>query len=333
MTTHLLSSVLSSTPLKSGIEIGESMQSENSCMLIDLSPLRLIHIGGEDALSFLQGQLSNDVAALETGMCQLQAYCNPKGRVLAIMRMMKHDDGFWILIPNDISEKLTLRLRMFVLRAKVTIEPDPDHTAFCTAGNDAMAINWPQTWRQYNVDGVTPRKIIVAPTAEFVRYSADVSRWEYGDHSIWRLIDIQSGIPQVFEKTMEAFIPQMINLDLVNGVSFRKGCYPGQEIIARLRYLGKLKQRMLIGKVNTGDQVSPGDEIFSNVKPDQKSGLVVDAVRVGDNQFRLSTMVPATLFDEGELTVGSATGPAVERTALPYAIPADRKEEKSKSQE
>jgi len=321
----MISNFLSAATLKTSIEIGELKRLENRRIFMDLSPLTLINISGKDALSFLQGQFTNDIEALKTSTCQLQAYCNLKGRVLAIMRLMKHNDGFWILVPHEISEKLTFKLRVFVLRANVIVEPDSDHSVFCTAGNHSIVLDLPKTWQQYHVNGVTPRKIIVAPLAESTNYSIDFNRLEYSDHSVWRLIDIQSGIPQIFEKTMEKFIPQMINLDLVNGVSFKKGCYPGQEIIARLRYLGKLKRRMLIGKVNTSDPVAPGDAIFSKDNLNQESGLVVDAVQVGDNKFYLSAMVSATLLDEGELTVGSATGPVLERSQLPYAIPFDRK--------
>ncbi len=285
--------------------------------IIDLSQLSLISVSGDDADSFLQAQFSNDLNLLETTRCQLHAYCNPKGRTLAVIRIMRKDNGFWMVVPENIHESLINRLRMYVLRAKVTIELDGSHVMFGMIGNTDQLRS--EAFR-FRVNSTGPRHIIIDKS----EHSEEISKsnnLQLCHSDLWRWLDIQSGIPQVYSQTSETFIPQTINLELVDAISFRKGCFPGQEIVARIKYLGKPKQRMVIGTVVSAGTIVPGDEIFVPEKPDQKSGLVVDAVKTGGNQYQLSAMIPASMVEQGDLRVGSAAGPVLNRTTLPYAIP------------
>ena len=143
------------------------------------------------------------------------------------------------------------------------------------------------------------------------------------DGRAWRLLNILAGIPQVYAATREAFIPQNINFELVNGISFRKGCYPGQEIIARLRYLGKSKRRMVIGRVAGERAPAPGDPVVNGQRPAARPGVVIDAVSLEDGSHCLSAMVDAELLVEGDMCLFEAGGPALERLPLPYPVPAD----------
>ena len=282
--------------------------------LIDLSPLSLIRVSGDDAQSFLQGQFSNDINMLDKNHCQLHAYCNPKGRTLAIIRLVRKDQGFWMIVPKDISESLIARLKMFVLRAKVDIQLDDEYTLLGTAG-EARHDEFGGV--SYRVDSVVARHLIIAPSKNIAAH-AHGSPLHHCD--LWRWLDIRSGIPQVYAQTAGAFIPQTINLELVDGVSFSKGCFPGQEIVARIKYLGKPKQRLVIAKVESSHDIAPGDEIYSAAQSGQKSGLVVDAVKTGNSQFQLSAMVPATMVESGDLMLGSASGAKLQRIGLPYDI-------------
>ena len=136
----------------------------------------------------------------------------------------------------------------------------------------------------------------------------------------WRLHCINAGIPQVFQQNHEQLIPQMVNLDIVNGLDFKKGCYPGQEIIARLRYLGKLKQRMGLFLVQH-ENVQPGDPIYSDTRGEQQAGTVIDAVMIEQGNWQLLATVPVTHFNAGKLFLQSTTGPTLQATSLPYSIP------------
>jgi len=284
--------------------------------LIDLSPLKLISVTGDDAFSFLQAQFSNDLSLLDNKNCQLHAYCNPKGRTLAVIRIVRNNSGFWLIVPENISEALINRLKMYVLRAKVQIVPETDFLHFGVLGEKLQP---DFEVFQYNVDTAIPGSIVIAnsedTTTHFKANSTIICH-----SSLWRWLDIKSGIPQVYANTAESFIPQTINLDLVDGISFRKGCFPGQEIVARLKYLGKPKQRLIVAEVESTNDIKPGDEIFTLEKPDQKSGQVVDAVNIGDHQFQISAMVPATMVESGDLRLGSVDGPGLRRNKMPYEI-------------
>ena len=288
--------------------------------LLSLSHLSPIRVRGDDALSFLQGQLSSDLAALAPGDAQLTAYCNPKGRTLGVFWVIRQQHGFDLLLPTDISSRVTARLTMFVMRAKVSIEADERVAIGCTGEID----RWPSETQAQLIalpDRTGRRVCLLEPAAaiELVT-SADEQALPLYHSAVWRLLDIRAGIAMVYDATYEAFIPQMINLDLTDGISFSKGCYPGQEIIARLRYLGKLKQRTMRVKVSGCDAVGPGTPVFSPDKPDSKAGLMVDAVAVGEAQYEGLLMLPSNRLHDGDLAVGSADGPLVERLTLPYEI-------------
>lgn len=283
----------------------------------------LIEVTGDDARDFLQGQFSNDLsevgdAANPARRCQLNAYCNPKGRVLAVMRLVRHDRGWWMVVPAGLADPLISRLKMFVLRARVEIAPKPQtallgliNGAQCTGGRGLERVP---------VRGVVPRQMMIGePQAVDAFIRANALEPASGDGP-WRLADILSGIPQVYAQTAEQFIPQMINLDRVGGLSFTKGCYPGQEIVARLRYRGRVKQRMLAGVARGLAGLAPGDPVYCDQRAGQnprKVGQVVDAVPTNRGEYTFSATAPVQLSDGETLRVGPAPGAALTRIALP----------------
>lgn len=284
--------------------------------IVSLSGLSLIQVTGEDAENFLQGQFSNDLSLLSDQHCQLNAYCNPKGRTLAVIRLIKHNNGFLMLVPEDVSEVLVNRLKMFVLRAKVDIQSEKQFFAVGVVGNTQ---DCNQDFASYAISTQANRRLFIIENDRLDKFV--ISSSEFLHHfDLWRWLDIRSGIPQVYKSTMESFIPQTINLDLVDGINFKKGCFPGQEIVARIRYLGKLKQRMVYAQVETDEAIGPGTEIFRSDKPENRCGSVVDAVNTAKGVIEMSVMVPVDQLENGDLTVGTSTGPSLRRLKLPYSF-------------
>lgn len=304
-------------------------------LLMDLSHLGVVEVSGKDAFAFLQGQFSNDLQAVSGARSQLSAYCSPKGRVLALFRVLQTEGGYRLIAPREILESVVRRLRMFVLRAKVSLDISSDLIAIGIAGDGAETLLCEKfaaaprpgevlTNENTGVIGVGACRWLLTDSVQGVRdlweeFAAGASS---ADGRTWRRMDILDGLPQVFASTVETFIPQMINLDLVDGVSFTKGCYPGQEIVARLRYLGKLKQRMLCVRSEEEKEILPGDGIFTAARGEQRVGTVVDAQPAADGGRVLLATAPVTHLETGPLLLSSQGGTPLEKTPLPYEIPA-----------
>ena len=210
---------------------------------------RLAHLGilrftGADALSFLQGQISNDAQRLNARTPVFAAYSTPQGRVLALIYLLPHSSGVTAILPREILRQTMERLRKFILRAKVRIEDAAD--SLLVAGRFGAV---PEAgYVEEDGVGAAPvghdanRRWIIAPP-EKIAAPPDAAAAKRLEHA-WRLADIRAGLPQVYAATSEAFVAQMLNLDLLDGISFTKGCYTGQEIIARTQHLGRIKRRL-----------------------------------------------------------------------------------------
>lgn len=251
-----------------------ALRGEALCPLPDLT---VLSASGGDAGSFLQGQLSADVMTLKPGDSRLAAYCTPKGRMLALFRVIRRADGYWLLLPREIAGPVTQRLRMFVMRSKVELREDGDLLVLglCgEAGARQISAAPPRAidagielggGALVRVAGESPRYVYVAPAsavAEALKHAA----MPLTGPDAWRLLDIRAGLPQVLAGAQEAFVPQMANLDLLGGISFTKGCYPGQEIVARMHYLGSLKRRMYRLEIGLEHPPGPGTAIRDNAE-------------------------------------------------------------------
>ncbi len=212
----------------------------------------VLRFAGADAQTFLQGQVSNDTRALAEGMTLRAAYSSPQGRVIAVLELLPHAGGVLALLPRELAAGTRERLRRFVLRAKVQIEDLSESLPISGVHGEATLASWglPRPERDggcrlhgeigvARVRGDPDRFWVIGETGAVVDPAppATVER-------DWRLADIRAGIPRVYAETSEAFVAQMLNLDLVEGISFSKGCYTGQEIIARTQHLGRIKRRM-----------------------------------------------------------------------------------------
>ncbi len=293
-------------------------------MLEHLSIIRFI---GSDAQSFLHGQLTCDVKALAAGKACFGGYCSPKGRLLATFLLAAESPGHYTMIlPAAIAEPIAKRLSMYVLRAKVKTETDSSGTGivgaapeFATAACQSLTITMPGT----------PMTLAQQETSCLLRLSdgrlliwgtapAIAALPEQMDSSTWQAADIAAGLPWVTASTQEDFVPQMVNLDLVGGLSYQKGCYPGQEIVARTHYLGRLKQRLFRARVNAA--VQSGDKLFSEDMGEQASGMILNAV--SDNKGG-SDVLAVLRLDSLQQTVyhaGNLSGPALTLDTLPYEV-------------
>ena len=217
--------------------------------------LGVLRVGGADAAHFLQGQLTNDVQLLDDGRTQLAGYNTPQGRVIALLRLHKADDAIYALLPADLLERVCTLLRRFVLRSRVDLQVAVDLQVGWTASTSGL----PSTASTHLVafDYAPGRRVIAAPT-ETWRATSGLALASAQPHGLdeWLAADIRDGQPQVFAAASEAFIPQMLNLDLVGGISFSKGCYTGQEIVARTQNLGRIKRRTFRYRVD-GDTPPP----------------------------------------------------------------------------
>jgi tRNA-modifying protein YgfZ len=302
----------------------------------DLSHQGMIAVHGAEAESFLQGQLSNDIRQVDEGHSQLSSYCSPKGRMLASFRVFRRGDTYYLRMPASLVDSTLKRLRMFVLRAQVTLD-DASNT-FVQIGVTGPGA--PDQLMEFF--GVLPEAVddaVQAKDCTLIRVPGAHSRYEiYGPlesmrklwdtlnvrsapvgSTAWALLDIMAGIPVIYPATADAFVPQMANMQLIGAVNFKKGCYPGQEVVARTQYLGKLKRRMYLGRVSTEQTPAPGDELFSPGTGDEQStGRIVDARPHPDGGYALLAVVQIASAEGDTLHYGALDGPAVELLALPY---------------
>lgn len=253
-----------------------------------LKEMAIVEVSGADAMGFLHGQFTNHINEIGDAF-RLAAYCQPQGRIVSLMRVVKKDDLFYLIMPQDLTAGFIKRLSMFILRSKVFIRladelavfgvislnkqlPDIDHAVI---DND-MVIGRVSNW------GNLQRALLVA-NPEKVLNQMQVTE----DSAMWFLSEIETSTPWVFEKTKEAFIPQWINLDLIGGLVFDKGCYPGQEIISRMQHLGKTPRRLVLLKSDSKVLVEPKSDVFLN---GEAVGQAVAGVQTQDKTLVLVSM-------------------------------------------
>ena len=292
----------------------ELAAAENSRVLADLSHLGLIQVSGADALTFLQGQLTQDIAKITDQQAAYAGHCSPKGRLLAHFLIWKSEENYFLQIPRELIEPILKRLKMYVLRSKVVLtDVSASVIRFGIAGTDAatlIATQFGSTPAQsMDVVRTALGTVIALPNGRFeIIASSDamalwqklISNAQPVGEPVWRWLQIRAGIPEIYPATQEQFVPQMVNDDLIGAVSFQKGCYTGQEIVARLHYLGKAKRRMVGAHLDTPESPQPGDPIYGKKLEGQAIGMVVDAAAAPTGGWDLLISVPV---DENSDTV------------------------------
>ena len=295
-----------------------------------LKELGILRAAGTDALAFLQGQLSNDLGRLTRENALLGALNTPQGRVVAIIRLVLRDEGVLAILPASLVTPVIERLKKYVLRSKVTLSDESARLAVGgllevgnpvdRAGNDDLTALIGNDGASdgisvHTLPGPLTRHLLVGPPDALERTAARIAlRLATSDR--WRLAAIECGEPQVYLQTSDLFVAQMLNLDLVDGVSFAKGCYTGQEIIARTQHRGRIKRRMLRYRVRESTRLSPGD----SVPVEQRTGRVVEFAARNATEGELLAVVP---LEEPTRVSEERTTPilSAERLPLPYSIP------------
>ena len=305
--------------------------------LCELSILGVIHATGEEAQSFLHSQFTNDLNRVTSDLSQLSCYCNPKGRMLSIFRVYKKDADYYLILPRDVLEQTLSKLNMFKLRAKVELSNQSDELAiFGIAGPDTelildeLNLTLPQKIHQcvqtnnltlIRLHSENIRVLVIAdPESAISIYKQLNDKISLATSHAWDLHDIYSGIPQVTSNISESFIPQMTNLDLIDGVSFSKGCYPGQEVVARTHYLGKPNRRMYRIQIADENPVEPAVNIFSPEDETQPVGKIVVAQKTSCDSSEALVVLRTEKENDKDLHLGSISGPKVSIQSLPYSL-------------
>jgi len=271
-------------------------------MFVHLKNRALLKVSGSDAETFLQGQLSNDINKLDTSSVQLNAYCQHQGKTLALFWVTKNEDSFFLSFPSDLLEAIKPRLQMFVIMSDVVIEDvTKEHIqvgSIDESHQQALAIN---------------EKLSLIITDR-----QDINQFNMGPIEHWGKACIDSALPEIFLMTSEKLVPQMLNLDIDEiGVNFSKGCYPGQEVVARLHYLGSAKRRLFA--FESGSEINISDPLYCASSKSARdrgarykgSGMVVFRIKYNSKFYCLATL-EVELKDEA-VTLNNELGPELTR--------------------
>ena len=323
-----------SSVLHYGDAASERTAAAGGTIVADLSQLGVIAFRGEDTATFLQGQLTNDVRALHADSAQWNGYCSPKGRLLGNFLMWRHGEDFYLQLSGDILPGVQKRLSMFIMRAKVQARDASDETVrLVVAGKQALAA----VTAAMGCVPDAPMHSVASESGLVIRVGSDkfvlsvaperaTAVWQTLRESaspvgapVWDWLRLNAGIPMIVAATQEQFVPQMVNLEVIGGVSFQKGCYPGQEIVARSQYLGKLKRRMFLAHVDA--EAAPGDHLYSSDLKGQTTGTVVNAAPAPTGGFDVLAVAQVESANTQTLHLKTPDGAALALKPLPYALP------------
>jgi folate-binding protein YgfZ len=331
-----------------------------SSFVAPLTDLAVIEISGQDAASFLHGQLTHDISGLTPNHARYAGYCTPKGRLLGTMVIWQSSLGdapaLRAIVKADVAPALIKRLSMFVLRAKakleltqlkvlgITLDASSNYKeeAAQVPGYDllnkaAVLSAQAPAWSVARTDagcwiaapstdsGVT-RWWFVATSDDYVaadEVAGSPDAIQAGER--WRAAEVAAGLPWIQAATQDVFIPQTLNLDLIDGVSFTKGCYPGQEVVARSHYRGTVKRRMAYGVVKQPEGIDvltlAGTDTFNAKNPGNPCGRIINAAQSGNIHVLMEVQLGD--LDSADFRLGSADGPLIEVLPLPYRITAE----------
>lgn len=307
---------------------------DHSAILCPLDEFGLIRFSGEDSLPFLQGQLSSDVRAIAQDTAQYSSYSSAKGRMLASLLILRDGDDYLLQLSADIQPAIQKRLSMYVLRSKTKasdvgaelalfgiagpLAAEKIQSALHVQTGAAMTVQQGDGFQLLSLGADRFELIVPQIHANAITHRLIEAGCTAGDANAWRLAEIRAGIAWITHATQEAFVAQMANLDLTGAVSFNKGCYTGQEIIARTQYLGKLKRRMYRARINA-ETVCAGQPVFSAEMHGQASGQIVLCAPISTGQWEVLVIAQMSSLEHG-LHLASPEGPILEILNLPYEI-------------
>jgi len=301
----------------------------------NLPGLSVLEIAGSDATTFLQGQLSNDVRRASTTAWQYTSYNSPKGRMLATLILWGDEGGgYRALIPGELAEPVRKRLAMYVLRSKVTVTDRSASQARLGLAGPTAHVIVRELWGEAPAQGqvrrhgaacvlglAADRFLVIAPEQDGPALRARFAQHaQAASADTWQWLAIRAGVPVITTATQDLFVAQAANLDALSGISFDKGCYTGQEIIARTQYLGRLKERMYVWH-SDAQAIAPGTRLYSAVFGDQACGTVVNAAQAPNGGIDLLAVVQTAAAQANDVRLGSPEGPFLARLELPYELP------------
>jgi folate-binding protein YgfZ len=313
----------------------ELAHARDGLVLADLSHYGLIALSGEDAQTFLHGQITNDLRGLREDKAVFAGYCSAKGRLLANFLVFRRAADLLVMLPRSLREGIQKRLTLFVLRAKVKLRDASDAwVALGLSGAQAAelvaarfgrvpsapmdVVQGPDGWAVRLGEGRFD--VFVTPEAAPGYWQGWAARARPVGAPAWDWLTVAAGVPVILPPTQDHFVPQMANMELLHGVSFQKGCYPGQEIVARSQYLGKLKRRMYLAHVETS--AAAGDELYSPELPGQSCGMVVNVAPAPGGGTDLLAVMQVSSRESGEVHLGAPDGPRLAFKPLPYGLDA-----------
>ncbi|KVT68049.1 folate-binding protein [Burkholderia ubonensis] len=302
----------------------------------------VIDVAGDDAATFLHTQLTNDIEHLDPASARLAGYCSPKGRLLASFLAWRSGHDVRLLVSKDVQAAAQKRLSMFVLRAKAKLADVSDALAVVGFAGDVrtalsgifdalpdgvhVKVDGPAGALIRMPDAAGKRRYLwIGPRAEVdARLAALDGKLPAVSPAVWDWLDIRAGEPRVTQPAVEQFVPQMINFDVIGAVNFRKGCYPGQEIVARSQYRGTIKRRTALAHAaGDTDTVRAGIELFHSDDPGQPCGMVVNAAAAPAGGVDALVEIKLASLESGSVHLGAADGPALAFEPLPYAWPTE----------
>lgn len=324
------------TILHFGNPSSELESAKTGNIISELHQYRLVRFSGEDTQQFLSNLLSSDVRKLQPGECQYSTFSTPKGRMLASLIIVRTPVDYLALMPAEIADAMQRKLSMYILRSKVKASaqsteeillgiagPDAlqilnDDFGASTTGamqavvlGDSLMINLDQQCWIILASSAKAAEIFDSlRKRSFVAVGRDAWDWRW----------IQRGFAWVYSETQEQYVAQMANMECIGAVSFTKGCYPGQEIVARTQYLGKLKRRMSLVHIDADiASAKRGTPLYSSELPGQAIGMIADAATAPDGGVDALAVVQSSCWEHG-VTLGSETGPQLRVKSLPYDI-------------
>lgn len=309
----------------------------SAAAVVPLTHLALIRAQGEEAAQFLHNLFSNDVKTQGTTIARWNSFNSPKGRMLASFLVWRRGEDFILAPAADLQPALLKKLSMYVLRAKVKLS-DP--------GNELvlLGVAGPTAAKVLETAGLpapsTPMGSAEAGSAQTIHITGDAfllavpadgapavfdrllaAGGQPAGSAAWRATTVAAGLPLITVPTQDEFVAQMLNFDLIGGVSFTKGCYPGQEIVARTQYLGKLKKRMYRVAMDAGANPTPGQDLYAPEFGDQSAGKLVNVAPGADGGFEALAVLQTSSAAAGEVRLGAPDGPPLSLLPLPYPLP------------
>lgn len=319
--------------------VGDNKKAGTENIMCDLSQYSTIVIAGDDASNFIQGQFTNDISNVNDHTGQISGFCNKKGRMVANFRLFLHQGNYFLSIKNNLVEISISHLQNYILRSHVAIQDVSEQlihigiagnksaeflSAFIDNISDEIdSVSHNADYIALRVAGTTPRYEIFCSFEHAKTLWDNVSKEaDVVNASSWDYLNIQAGTPFIDINTSGEFVPQMANMELINGVSFTKGCFTGQEIVARMHYLGKLKKRTFKIHIASEEKPNTGDKLFAeNARAGQNTGAILQVEESAESGFDALAVIQIA-DTESKLFLNDANGPEVTVKTLPYNIDA-----------